>query len=212
MDNVKSRLITFLQSEGISKADFCRAIGVSAAYVTSMRRSIAPDKLKSIALKFPQLSQQWLLTGEGEMLKSKENAVSVENAERGIPYYDEMPVLGGNELVFDGGQNMPKGMIDIPNVNGLAAFPVIGYSMKPMINPGDIIIVDTISGWERIDPEKVYLIFLRDGERMVKHLQPTSDDEDFLTCFSENEAYKPFNIHKSDVLYIYKVTFTLRAW
>ena len=35
-----------------------------------MRKSIQPDKIKSIAIEFPELNTEWLLTGEGEMLKT----------------------------------------------------------------------------------------------------------------------------------------------
>lgn len=65
---VKERLIYFLESQKISKSEFGRTIGVSSAYVTSMRESISPEKIKSIALNYPNLNIQWLLTGEGDML------------------------------------------------------------------------------------------------------------------------------------------------
>lgn len=69
-DTVKERLTVFLKFKGISKSEFGRRIGVSSAFVSSMRKSIQPDKIKSIALNFPDLNTVWLLTGEGEMLKN----------------------------------------------------------------------------------------------------------------------------------------------
>ena len=41
-----------------------------------MRVSIQPDRLKSIAICFPELNTGWLITGEGEMLKSAKMTVS----------------------------------------------------------------------------------------------------------------------------------------
>lgn len=71
---VKERLIEFLEYKSISKSEFGRIIGVSSAFVTSMRKSIQPDKVESIASNFPDLNINWLMTGEGDMLKAaKEN-------------------------------------------------------------------------------------------------------------------------------------------
>lgn len=67
---VKERLIDYLEYKGISKSEFGRIIGVSSAFVTSMRKSIQPDKVESIANSFPDLNINWLMTGEGEMLKT----------------------------------------------------------------------------------------------------------------------------------------------
>ena len=68
---VKERLIGFLEYKGISKSEFGRIIGVSSAFITSMRKSIQPDKVESIAFNFPELNINWLMTGEGEMLKTE---------------------------------------------------------------------------------------------------------------------------------------------
>ena len=69
MDDIKSRLSAYLKAKGVNKSEFGRAIGVSSAYITSIRKSIQPDKLDKIAEVYTDLNISWLLTGEGEMLK-----------------------------------------------------------------------------------------------------------------------------------------------
>lgn len=70
--SVKERLIEYLKYKKISKSEFGRMINVSSAFITSMRSSLQPDKIKRIAFNFPDLNTEWLLTGEGNMLKSTE--------------------------------------------------------------------------------------------------------------------------------------------
>lgn len=74
--SVKERLKLFLREESIKDTDFCRTIGVSTGFISGMRVSIQPDKLKSIAINFPRLDIGWLLTGEGSMLKNESSSTS----------------------------------------------------------------------------------------------------------------------------------------
>ena len=74
--SVKERLKLFLREEGIKDTDFCRTIGVSTGFISGMRVSIQPDKLKSIAINFPRLDIGWPLTGEGSMLKNESSSTS----------------------------------------------------------------------------------------------------------------------------------------
>ena len=53
---VKERLMKYLYKKDIKSNYFCAKIGVSAAFISSMRKSIQPDKLHSIAVNFPDLS------------------------------------------------------------------------------------------------------------------------------------------------------------
>lgn len=69
MEKVRDRLKKYLNYKGLKDKEFCSSLGVSTAYISSMRESISPDKLKSIALLYDDLNITWLLTGEGEMLK-----------------------------------------------------------------------------------------------------------------------------------------------
>ncbi|TWP28463.1 XRE family transcriptional regulator [Apibacter muscae] len=68
---VKERLIKFINYKNISIRSFESSIGVSHSYVSNIRVSIQPDKLISISKQYPDLNTSWLMTGEGEMLKIK---------------------------------------------------------------------------------------------------------------------------------------------
>ena len=78
-DSVKERLKLFLRNYNIKAVDFCRSIGVSSGFISEMRESIQPDKLKSIAINYPCLDIGWLLTGIGEMEKvESSNSLLIE--------------------------------------------------------------------------------------------------------------------------------------
>ena len=67
-NSVKQRLIRYLAFKNIPNAKFEKVCGLCNGYVSGIRRSIGPDKLKSITEKYPDLNREWLLFGEGEML------------------------------------------------------------------------------------------------------------------------------------------------
>lgn len=67
--NVKERLISFIKCMGLSQAKFEKRIGVSNGFVNNMRKSIGVEKLENILREFPDLNREWLLYGEGEMLR-----------------------------------------------------------------------------------------------------------------------------------------------
>ena len=66
--NVKDRLMLFIKSQGVSVNRFEKMCGFSTGYVANMRKSLQPDKIKSIVQNFPDLNTGWLMTGEGQML------------------------------------------------------------------------------------------------------------------------------------------------
>ena len=64
---IRERLTSFLENEKVSKAEFGKRIGVSNAFVTSLKKSISPDKLQRIKEEFPTLNIDWLQFGTGTM-------------------------------------------------------------------------------------------------------------------------------------------------
>lgn len=68
--SVKERLLLYLKSKGIKQNYFCEILGVHPTYIQSIRRSIPDDKREVIARHFPDLDMNWLITGEGDMIKA----------------------------------------------------------------------------------------------------------------------------------------------
>ena len=75
---VKERIKRFIHYKNFSNREFCRMIGVSETYVNSIRTSIQPDKLIKITHTFPELNPEWLMTGDGEMLKDNPKLPPIE--------------------------------------------------------------------------------------------------------------------------------------
>lgn len=71
--NVKNRLLLFLNSQNIRKSHFEKVCGMANGYINSIVNSISPTKLEAIAKNYPHLNTSWLMTGEGEMLRKNEN-------------------------------------------------------------------------------------------------------------------------------------------
>ena len=67
--SVKQRIIDFIKHIGISQRAFEKAIGLSNGYINNISVSIGHDKLLRISQHFPELNTEWLMTGEGQMLK-----------------------------------------------------------------------------------------------------------------------------------------------
>lgn len=65
---VKERIKEFLEYLNIGQNAFEAKVGWSNGYINNTK-NISADKLKSVANEYPQLSLEWLITGNGEMIK-----------------------------------------------------------------------------------------------------------------------------------------------
>ncbi|MDR1459697.1 MAG: XRE family transcriptional regulator [Bacteroidales bacterium] len=70
---VKERVKEFVKYRGITDREFCLSIGVSFSYVNSIRKSIQPDKMKTITEVYPELNPVWLITGDGDMIIDRQS-------------------------------------------------------------------------------------------------------------------------------------------
>ena len=76
---IKDRLIIYINHLGISVRKFEIECELSNGYIKNIRQSIMPDKLRKIALCYPELNTGWLMTGEGDMLKSPIQEIKGDN-------------------------------------------------------------------------------------------------------------------------------------
>lgn len=158
-----------------------------------------------IKAKELDINPEWLLTGLGDMQKSKfeQEVDDTDRSEKGSPYFSDLPVSAGTGGCANIGDANATGRVSIPGVSAEFFFPVIGCSMQPEIKAGDVIGVNSITG-NRFDPDKIYFILTHE-ERMIKRLRADDDNEDILWCVSSN--YKEFKIYKEDIKCIYQVVF-----
>lgn len=74
---VKERIISFIELKKISWRGFEARCGLSNGYLRHLRNSPTADKVEMILSAFPDLRREWLMTGEGEMLK--ETIMNIDN-------------------------------------------------------------------------------------------------------------------------------------
>ncbi len=203
------RFDKYMKFKGLNDNQVTAQCGLSQGLLGQARTGksdLGAKTIEKILIAYQDLNKVWLLTGEGYMLnKSAPVASSLADPAGGIPYYKDMPVSAGKADLMDvEGSENAVGFINIKGVSGQYAFPVVGCSMEPVIHPGDIVVVDSLSQWDKLDPDKIYLIFTHD-DRMIKHLEIDEANPEILWCVSPN--YKRFSLQKTEILRIYKVTF-----
>lgn len=201
--SLNSRIRQFIDYKGITVQEFEIAVSLSNGAVSKMGENTRRQTIDKISNTFPDLNTDWLLTGSGNMINNADNQLALNSEQKGVPFFADLPVSAGRlDTIMQGAE--PTGYVDIPGVRPTALFPVIGCSMQPEINPGDVVGVTEVSSWDRIDPDKVYMVITHE-DRMIKHLATDNEDDSILWCISPN--YPKFKISKSDIKYIYRISF-----
>ena len=99
-NSVKERTIKFISYKGLKMKEFEAMANLSTGYVTSMRKSFGEEKLKNVLTAFPELNRDWLLYGEGSMLKEihKDESNVTKKKERTIDRFSKyMKAKGLND-------------------------------------------------------------------------------------------------------------------
>lgn len=204
---VKQRIIEFTKYKGIGQTKFERAVGLSNGYLNQLRHAPSYEKIQMIIGTFPDLNEVWLLTGEGEMLKSEAqqpDSLPARTEKSRIRYWVDVDATAGGLTMFDDNPMNKCIEMSIPEFGDCTdAVNLYGDSMFPLFKSGQIII---LKEWVEsfIDFGNVYLVITKSGNRMVKYMRKGSDAA-HVTCVSENPAFDPFEILIDDILKLYIV-------
>lgn len=68
---IKKRIEMFIEHQGIKRSVFERTCGFSNGYTRNLKENPSASKIEDILMAYPELNRVWLLSGEGEMLKSE---------------------------------------------------------------------------------------------------------------------------------------------
>lgn len=213
MDNsdntVKGRLKAYLSANNITMAEFGRRIGVSSAYITSMRKSIQPDKVERIKEEFPDLDIDWLLTG----VKDDDSPPIKTNDTILIPVasHDSIGGTRFNEEVNT--EEYINGYLPFPTSiahQGDVVIPIYGDSMEPTYKAGSMVLIREVELWrEYLELGCTYVIGLVDDRRIIKTVMAGCDAKHLLLV-SINPAHEPQEIDKKMIRSVWRVIVSVR--
>lgn len=209
MSDLKKRMMEFLQKLEISQAKFEKKAGLTNGTVNNTGESYRKSTLDKIKTAYPELNVNWLLTGEGEMLKPPKNKTAFdENKTENKPLVRTLPLIPIDAVAgvpsgdFQGVRFIDCEQYAIPEFVERGAEFVVrvsGSSMYPKYSNGDILACKKIADILFIQWGKVYVIDSSQGS-LVKRLFEDKDNPDKLICVSDNKAnYPPFSIPKQDI-------------
>lgn len=232
--SVADRLKEYISYKKTTNAEFERTIGASNGYINSIRRSIGVDKLEQIEHNFPELNTQWLLKGEGEMLKQPENEPNPFLITKTGTKYFEMPngtflmsvpfvpikayakyVDECAEMTQEGVMEQYNFIVDKIGHGRYMAFEIKGDSMdndtRGSLSEGDIILARELSRdlWR----DKLHIhqypnwIIVLDNTILCKQIIAQDVENGIIKCHSLNPSpeYGDFDLNLNDVRQMFNV-------
>lgn len=203
--NTQERIYAFCKHKRISIRQFEILSNLSNGYVSSMRKGLGVGKLENVLNAFPDLNREWLLYGEGEMIKKRGrlagSMAGIDAESYKIPLFDS--ILFTQEDLFKELRSPTLGHIIIPNISSVdGALYIKGDTMSPLISSGDIVIFKKVEiGAENIIWGNIYIIsYTLDGDSytVLKYLRRTNRIG-YVKLESFNPRYDPQEIPTASI-------------
>ncbi|MFV0330921.1 MAG: S24 family peptidase [Dysgonomonas sp.] len=233
---VPERFQAIIDNSGLSTAAFSKEIGFDRAdkiyNILNGKFNPSYDILLAITNKFVDINIDWLISGKGSMLKSK-NAIQAPTTKSEsnvipvdfskdidtieIPIVDVYAAAGHGSINSDyleqtGTIRLPANMVK-RGTNYCVR--VEGHSMSPTIQDNDYVIVRLLepSEWKHMPDEHVHLIVDRDGAAYIKRIK-NKLEKGFIVCTSdslEKSIYPNFNLQADQIFNIFHAEWYLSA-
>lgn len=176
-----------------------------------------------IASAYPQINPDWLLSGEGEMLKPKSELMEVheEHADqiaieelregrfRMIPLVniDSVGGIHSENSIDPSEQYVIKMMPFTEARDGDVAILQSGNSMYPTIPSGAALLIREVVDWrEYFGYGNIYVLWLRDGRRITKEVRRyDADPKNYVWCVSYNPDVADEELPRSMIRGVWKV-------
>lgn len=193
---IKQKILLFLAKKGITQYEFYQKTGITRG-ILGQNNGISEENISRFLAYYTEVSPEWLLTGQGEMLRadSLPTASPATVPSEGIPLIpiEAMAGFGTGEvqvLEYECDRYVVPAFKDAEFL-----IQVKGSSMLPKYNSGDIVACRKLPLDELFFQwNKVYVLDTNQGA-LIKRVKAGSDD-DHLLIVSDNERYEPFELHK----------------
>lgn len=211
---IKEKIQEYIDYKGISVYRLEADAGLSKGY-WGKTKSISADIAMKISRIYGDISTEWLLRDEGEMIKNAEreqktieisSSVISETKRKGALIYDIDGTCGTDGRSIEFTDERVIGSIDAPEINPNSQIIfATGDSMLPLIASGDRIVIRKIESWDYFNYGQVYLIITNEY-RFIKRVRKHPKDEDnFILLRSENPEYDDISLPKREIVHLYIV-------
>jgi len=216
MSTLAERLTVAISRAKLTKAELARRVGISAPSVngwfTGKAKFLRGENLLAAA-KALGVDEGWLATGKGQMEPKSGHRGEETSAEHGISRVLEAETPAGYVRfeLFEGGAGMGVGLVNqdfpevvrtievaewevrkklgfLPQPGRIQIITGRGPSMRPKLEDGDIVWIDT--NCDYFDGDDYYLINV-DGETQIKMLQKRGDGLYVVSVNTDFPAYRP---------------------
>jgi phage repressor protein C with HTH and peptisase S24 domain len=213
METIVQRIKKYVEIKGLRVSNVEQEIGVSNGTLSKSfhsNTSIKTETLEKFLEKYEDINPSWVLTGNGDILKSKITLYKAKSKEilreqQEVPLYDIEATAGIVTLFKDIRSNEAIEKIHIPNLPKCdGAVYVTGDSMYPLLKSGDIVMYKKIEDVNNnIFWGEMYLLSLDfDGEEMVmvKFIQKSTKGENYIRLVSQNQHHQDKDVELSKIL------------
>lgn len=215
---IKRRILEYVEYKNITKEYFYKESGVTASNFKGkgIESELGGDKIAKILSLYDDLNAEWLLTGNGDMVKKSEPKVIEDLKDTVVDKKDTRPRVpysapaGSLSVAMDG---VTANQIEqMPLIKAFACydFTILNYgdSMLPEYHSGDELACLYIKNASFIQWGRCHVLDTAQGI-IVKRI---FDSGEFIRCVSDNEYYNEFKIHKSEVYSISLIIGMLRRY
>ena len=232
--NIKERVLYISESKGITREKFFEDLGITYGNFKgkAKEKALSSDVLAKIIAKYPEISSEWLLTGNGEMLKS-EGATEVIKTPR-VEIIEPIKVEGRSLMpkvvVVDDDDNDRIPLVSVKAQAGYLEgyddsnyieelptyslpemrngtyrmFQVSGFSMYPTLQDGSYVIGKFVEDWEWLGDNRVCVVVTERDGVIVKRVTNRAREKGFLYCKSDNRDYKHIKVMLEDIKEIWE--------
>lgn len=217
------RVLQIIDFKQINKNKFYIETGLSNGFLDKVK-DIGGSKIEQILKCYPEINPEWLLTGQGLMLKTTtpppiitpKTAPTLPKTAKQPPA-TATPALAPNQGIplipleafagigFNNHHSIELHTIEeryvIPLFEGKGIdflITVSGSSMWPKYASGDVVACKFVHQRLFIQWNKIYVVNTHSQGVLIKRLKKSGDDN-AITCRSDNKDYDDFDIPLSDI-------------
>ncbi len=227
---IKQKILLYLTKKGITPYEFYKISGVTRGILTQ-NNGINEDNLARFLAYASDVNPEWLLTGEGEMLKtnriSRHNSVEqvpvIEYKDSEITQVKQTSELRNNHTrpriplnAAAGGLSVALSSVSESECEQMPVIPSLpkydftivarGESMEPVIESGDELACRFITESAFIQWGRIHVLDTAQGI-VVKRI---FESDGHILCRSDNKGYPDFPISKEEIYHMALVVGLLR--